>query len=201
MSVAPKFRGSAGRAFLLALLSTCVTHAAAHESKGNARLPTVGAAPEFTLTTQAGNRLTLADLRGKVVAVTFIYATCKDTCPVLTAKMAGLQQKLGADFGPRVRFVSVTVEPEIDTPAVLAAYAQRFGADPAGWSFLTGSSAEISDVVRRYGAFAKRLKPGEVDHLFLTSLIDRRGMLRVQYLGVRFDADEMLRDLRSLLRE
>ena len=96
---------------------------------------------------------------------------------------------------------SVTVEPEVDTPAVLAAYSQRFGADPAGWSFLTGSSAEISDVVRRYGAFAKRLKPGEVDHLFLTSLIDRRGMLRVQYLGYRFDADEMLRDLRSLLRE
>ena len=59
----------------------------------------------------------------------------------------------------------------------------------------------IGDVVRRYGAFARRLKPGEVDHLFLTSLIDRRGMLRVQYLGVRFDADEMLRDLRSLLRE
>ncbi len=201
MSVARKFLGSALRAILLALLGACATQAAAHESKGNARLPTVGAAPEFTLTTQAGNRLSLTDLRGKVLAVTFIYATCKDTCPVLTAKMAGLQQKLGADFGPRVHFVSVTVEPEVDTPAVLAAYAQRFGADLAGWSFLTGSSAEISDVVRRYGAFARRLKSGEVDHLFLTSLIDRRGMLRVQYLGVRFDADEMLRDLRSLLRE
>ncbi len=55
--------------------------------------------------------------------------------------------------------------------------------------------------MRRYGAFAKRVKPGEVDHLFLTSLVDRRGMLRVQYLGYRFDPDEMLRDLRSLLRE
>ena len=103
--------------------------------------------------------------------------------------------------GPRVRFVSVTVEPEVDTPAVLKAYAERFGADLAGWSFLTGSVAEVNDVVRRYGSFAKRVKPGEVDHLFLTSLIDRRGMLRVQYLGYRFDPDEMLRDLRSLLRE
>ena len=112
-----------------------------------------------------------------------------------------IQQRLGADFGPRVRFVSVTVEPEVDTPAVLKAYAERFGADPAGWSFLTGSGTEVNDVVRRYGAFAKRVKPGEVDHLFLTSLVDRRGMLRVQYLGYRFDPDEMLRDLRSLLRE
>ena len=59
----------------------------------------------------------------------------------------------------------------------------------------------IADVVRRYGAFARRAAPGEVDHLFLTSLVDRNGMMRVQYLGYRFDPEEMLRDLRSLLRE
>jgi len=201
VSVAGKCFGSGARLMLLAVLGACVTHASAHEAKGNARLPVVGPAPEFALTTQSGERLSLIDLRGKVLAVTFIYATCKDTCPVLTAKMATLQRRLGADFGPRVRFVSVTVEPEVDTPAVLTAYAKQFDADPAGWSFVTGTGAEIGDVVRRYGAFAKRVKPGEVDHLFLTSLVDRRGMLRVQYLGYRFDPDEMLRDLRSLLRE
>ena len=196
-----KFNGFRRRSILLALLGTCITPAAAHETRGSERLPVVGRAPDFALTTQSGERLSLADLRGKVLAVTFIYATCKDTCPILTAKMATLQRRLGADFGPRVRFISVTVEPEVDTPEVLMAYAQRFGADPAGWSFLTGTGAEIGDVVRRYGAFAKRVKPGEVDHLFLTSLVDRSGMLRVQYLGYRFDPDEMLRDLRSLLRE
>jgi len=183
------------------LLAACALHAWGHASKAKGRLPTVGAAPEFALINQSGNRVALADLRGKVLAVTFIYATCKDTCPVLTAKMAVIQRKLGADFGPRVRFASITVEPEIDTPAVLKAYADRFDADHSGWSFLTGTSREIQDVVRRYGAFAKRLKPGDVDHLFLTSLIDRKGMLRVQYLGYRFDPDEMLRDLRALLRE
>jgi protein SCO1/2 len=115
--------------------------------------------------------------------------------------MALMQRKLGADFGKRVKFVSITVEPEIDTPEVLRDYAKKFDADPAGWSFLTGGSEEIQDVVRKYGAFAKRVKPGDVDHLFLTSLVDRKGVLRVQYLGYRFDADEMLRDLRALLRE
>ena len=187
--------------FLLAALLLCAVPAWGHVSKGNARLPTVGAAPEFALTNQAGERMALKDLRGKVLAVTFIYATCKDTCPVLTAKMAMIQRKMGADFGPRVRFVSITVEPEVDTPAVLKSYAKAHGADLAGWSFLTGSGAEIKDVVRRYGAYAKRVKPGDVDHLFLTSLIDRKGMLRVQYLGYRFDADEMHRDLQSLMRE
>ena len=184
-----------------ALLACLCAQAWGHAAKATGRLPVVGTAPDFALTNQNGERMALADLRGRVAAVTFIYATCKDTCPVLTAKMAVIQRKLGADFGQRVRFVSITVEPEVDTPIVLKAYADKFGADAAGWSFLTGTSPEIQDVVRRYGAFAKRLKPGDVDHLFLTSLIDRKGMLRVQYLGYRFDPDEMLRDLRALLRE
>lgn len=189
------------RSVLLATLCACADQPLAHAAKAAGRLPTVGTAPEFTLTTQSGERLALAGLRGKVLAISFIYATCKDTCPLLTAKMALIQRKLGADFGPRVHFVSITVEPEIDTPAVLSAYAKKFDADPAGWSFLTGASSEIQDVVRRYGAFARRVKPGDVDHLFLTSLVDRKGLLRVQYLGYRFDPDEMYRDLKSLLRE
>jgi protein SCO1/2 len=172
-----------------------------HEAKGDARLAKIGPAPEFALATQDGARLALRDLRGKVVAVTFIYASCVDTCPLLTAKLAGLQAKLGSDFGSRVFFASVTVDPERDTPEVLKRYAQAHGANPAGWAFLTGTAAQIRDVERRYGIFARKNPGGDVDHTFLTSLIDRDGVLRVQYLGVRFDPDEMLGDLRSLLRE
>jgi len=189
------------RTALFVLLAACALHGWSHDSAVKGRLPIVGAAPEFALTDQFSDRVALADLRGNVLAVTFFYATCTDTCPLLTSKMAVIQQKLGADFGPRVRFASITVEPEIDTPAVLKSYAAAHSVDVAGWSFLTGSSAEIQDVVKRYGAFAKRLRPGEVEHLFITSLIDRKGMMRVQYLGYRFDPDEMLKDLRALLRE
>ena len=103
-----------------------------HEATGNARLSKIGPAPEFTLTTQDGARLALRDLRGKVIAVTFIYASCVDTCPLLTAKLAGLQAKLGGDFGARVFFASVTVDPERDTPEVLKRYARAHGANPAG---------------------------------------------------------------------
>jgi len=145
--------------------------------------------------------MSLRDLRGKVVAVTFIYASCTDTCPLLTAKMAALQAKLGPEFGSRVFFASVTVDPERDTPAVLRRYALAHGANPGGWAFLTGSPAEIRDVERRYGVYARKNPAGDVDHTFLTSLIDRNGILRVQYLGVRFDPDELLGDVQSLLRE
>jgi protein SCO1 len=164
-------------------------------------LPRIGPAPEFTLTTQDGQRLSLQELRGKVVAVTFIYASCTDTCPLLTAKMVQLQNRFGADFGSKVFFVAVTVDPQRDTPEVLKRYAQAHGADLAGWAFLTGAAAEILQVTRRYGIYIKKTPLGDVDHTFLTSLIDQSGILRVQYLGVRFDPEELLRDLQSLVRE
>jgi protein SCO1 len=164
-------------------------------------LPRIGPAPEFTLTTQDGNRLSLEELRGKVVVATFIFASCTDACPLLTAKMATLQSRLGADFGPQAFFVSVTVDPERDTPEVLKRYASAHGAELAGWAFLTGTPTEIRDVTRRYGVAYKKTPRGDVDHTFLTSLVDRNGTLRVQYLGVRFDPDELLKDIRSLLQE
>jgi len=164
-------------------------------------LPKIGPAPAFSLTTQEGARLSLQDLRGKVVAVTFIYASCADTCPLLTAKLAGLQARLGTDFGAKVFFVAITVDPERDTPEVLKRYAQAHGVNLAGWAFLTGTPADIQQVARQYGIYAKKRPRGEVDHTFLTSLIDHRGTLRVQYLGVRFDPDELLRDLQALVQE
>jgi len=112
-----------------------------------------------------------------------------------------LQDRLGADFGPRVYFVSVTVDPERDTPEALKRYAEAHRANSAGWAFLTGTPAEIREVARRYGIFFKKTPRGDVDHTFLTSLVDRTGTLRVQYMGIRFDPDEMLRDLQSLSGE
>lgn len=172
-----------------------------HEDDKHARLSKIGPAPEFTLTNQDGKSLSLASLRGKVAVVTFIYASCTDTCPLLTAKMAGIQKRLGSDFGSRVYFVSVTVDPERDTPEVLGRYARAHGADPGGWAFLTGSLVQIREVSRSYGIYVKKQERGDVDHTFLTSIIDQEGTLRVQYLGVRFDPEEMLQDIRSLLQE
>lgn len=172
----------------------------AYPSRADAKLSRIGPAPDFALTRQDGARVALADLRGKVVVVTFIYATCTDTCPLLTAKLVGIQRKLGTD-GARVRFVAITVDPERDTPEALRRYAEGHGAKPPGWVFLTGTEKEIGEVARRYGIYVKKRPAGDVDHTFLTSLIDGEGVLRVQYQGVRFDPGEFLRDLRSLLLE
>lgn len=189
------------RALLLGLSSLACPPSFGHAARANERLPVIGAAPRFTLRRESGKPFASDELRGKVAAVTFIYATCRDTCPVLTSKMVALQRRLGPDFGRRVGFVAITVDPVVDTPEALRRYAEAHGADPAGWAFLTGTPEEISGVVRDFGAFARKNPRGDVDHLYLTSLIDRKGAMRVQYLGYRFDPDEMLRDLRSLLLE
>lgn len=184
---------------LMAVASAIST--SGHESAEQERLPIIDRAPDFQLTNQDGAPTSLRGLRGKVVVVTFIFTSCKDTCPLLTAKMASLQRRLGGEFGSRVRFVSISVDPERDTPEVLKRYAQGYGADLAGWAFLTGSASEIADVARRYAVFHRKVADGDVDHTFLTSIVDGTGTLRVQYLGVRFDPDEFLHDIQSLLKE
>jgi protein SCO1 len=185
----------------LAIVTPVVSRDAPQHTFQDSPLPKIARAPEFTLTSQDGAPVTLADFRGKVVAVTFIYTLCTATCPVLTPMMSFVQDRLGADFGSKIAFVSITVDPERDTPEVLKEYGQAFGANFAGWSFLTGAPAAIQDVTRRYGVYASKTETGDVDHTFLTSIVDPRGILRVQYLGVRFDPEEFRRDLLSLVNE
>jgi len=153
------------------------------------------------LVDQQGGAVSLSDLRGRVLAISFVFTTCSDTCPVVTAKLRDLRRRLGAEFGRRVRFISISVDPLTDTPARLRAFAAKFGADIPGWSFLTGTPAQVDEVVRGFGAYARRSDSGAVDHLNLTSLVDGQGRLRVQYLGYRFQVEEMLADLQALLAE
>jgi len=156
----------------VALLVLPVSLQAAHEA-GDKRLPVIGPAPVFTLTSQDGAPVALADLRGKVVAVTFIYTECPDICPLLTQKMVQVQNELGAKFGAKVAFVSISLDPEHDTPEVLKDYAQ----------------------------FWAKKEDGSVEHTQLTTLVDADGQMRVQYLGARFDPEEFRHDLLSLVAE
>ena len=175
--------------------------APAHEAGQEQRLPTIGAAHDFALTSQDGKEVRLEDFRGRVVAVAFIYASCPDVCPLLTDKMARVQDELGPAFGKEVAFLSITVDPERDTPEVLKGYADAFDADLAGWSFLTGTPAAVREVAQRYGVAVAPAADGQVDHTLLTTLIDRQGVMRVQYLGYRFDEEEFRHDLLDLVNE
>jgi cytochrome oxidase Cu insertion factor (SCO1/SenC/PrrC family) len=100
-----------------------------------------GEVPEFALIERSGRPVRRSDLLGRVWVASFIYTQCTETCPLQTARMAQLQGAFAsaADF----RLVSITVDPGRDTPAALAAYAEKYGADPTRWLFLTGDKGEI----------------------------------------------------------
>src|ERR1700747_65569 len=121
---------------ILAALPLVQVHDTPHQTLKEQLLPKIAPAPEFSLTSQDDGQVTLADFRGKVVAVTFIYTLCTTTCPVLTPMMSFVQDQLGPDFGTRIAFVSITIDPERDTPQVLSEYSRAFGADLGGWAFL-----------------------------------------------------------------
>lgn len=114
-------------------------------------LPVWGAVPAFALTDQQGQIVRDTDLAGKVWVAGFIYTKCTDICPGLTRRMAALQSELQRQglLGGQVELVSITVDPERDTPEVLADYAAAFGADPANWRFLTGDPEAVRHLVVR----------------------------------------------------
>jgi protein SCO1 len=161
-------------------------------------LPEIGSAPPFNLISQDGKPVSLADLRGEVVAVAFFFAGCSTICPLLTQKLIEVQDALGDDFGSKIRFVSITLDPEHDTREVLKDYAAAWHAKLAGWSFLTGPPGVVQEVVDRYGVYAAKTPEGSIDHTLLTSIVDQHGILRMQYIGMRFDPAEFRRDLLSL---
>lgn len=101
---------------------------------------------------QDGKALRFYDdlIKGKIVVVSFIYTTCADLCPITTARLREVKGKLGDIVGPDVSFLSITVDPEHDTPAMLKAFADAFDTGPR-WQFVTGKPKDIETILRKFG--------------------------------------------------
>jgi protein SCO1 len=145
--------------------------------------------PDFTLTAQDGRAVHLSDYRGRLVAVDFIYTRCPlpDVCPRLSANFARLQRRLGS----RVALLSITLDPEFDTPAVLSDYAGRYGADPSIWRFLTGPGDVVQKVAGRFGVVYWP-EENAITHTSSTALIDRDGKLAALVEGSSFTSQQLL---------
>lgn len=110
------------------------------------KLDDLGVLPAFALTDERGEPFTDDALRGHPTIVNFIFTRCDSVCPITTAQMRRVQDKTFKG-GTSIKLVSLSVDPDYDTPDRLAAYAQRFQADPERWRFVTGSSATIQALV------------------------------------------------------
>lgn len=110
-------------------------------ARSTVQLPVYGTVPDFRLVERSGRPVQLEDLLGKVWIANFIFTHCPDECPLMTAEMAQMQVDFAA--APDLRFLSITVDPDRDTPAMLSQYAAQFQADPQRWLFLTGDKRAI----------------------------------------------------------
>jgi protein SCO1/2 len=122
--------------------------------------------PNAALTTQDGKTVRLYDdlLKGKTVAINVIFTECQDVCPLETAMMVQLKRALGDRVGKDIFFYSISIDPERDTPEVLKAYAEKFGAGGPGWLFLTGKADEIKVIARKLGLSRSRNAPTRDGH-------------------------------------
>jgi protein SCO1/2 len=168
------------------------------------RLAVIKSAPGFSLTTQTGATLQSAELKGRVVLVSFIFTTCSGTCPATTHRMGQIQEALktaGLWKPSLVSLVSISLDPERDTSEVLRHYMRLYDCDAQGWTFLTGPAAQVSEVVSAWGMWARPAANGQLDHPSRVFLVDTEGRIREIYDLAFLKPAWVLEDIRALLNE
>ena len=169
-------------------------------------LPDYGKVPEFALRDQHELPVSPADLRGKIWIANFMFASCPDICPILTSKLAGVRLHLHADR-VMAQYVSFSVDPEHDTPAVLAKYVSEHAVDFSDWRFVTGPLAKVEQVI--IGGFKQALqreppepgKPQNIMHGSHFVLVDPALTIRGFYPSDEEGLLRLARDARILSLE
>jgi protein SCO1/2 len=162
--------------------------------------------PDETLVDQDGRAFRLSSLRGSAVLLTFVYTRCPlpDFCPRLDSSFAAVQRAVadGRLSGP-VRLLSVSFDPEFDTPAVLKAHAARAGADPRLWTFATAPRERVEALGASIGLSVVRdgRDPADITHNLRTAVIDHAGRLVQVLEGTRWTTDDALAALRRAGRD
>lgn len=161
--------------------------------KPAAPLPVLGQVPGFDLVSQNNTPFDRKSLEGSVWVADFIFTNCAGPCPRMSGQMRQVQQSVPAS----VKLVSFTVDPDRDTPDVLALYARRYKADPARWTFLTGETAKLDYLAN--DVFHLNRVDGSLYHSTRFVLVDRKGQIRGYYSSSDDDAfPRLMRDAKRL---
>jgi len=195
------------RTWVIAFLLAAVLIAGANrlfrdsERKTTDESSVIGTVPDFRFTTQDGKTLSRADLLGKVWVADFFFTRCPGPCPMMSSRMAEISKELKK--AKDVRLVSVSIDPEHDTPEVLSEYAARLNADPNRWIFLTGPKKEIDEFTTKGMLQVLATDPAGVPtHSTRFLVVDREGRIRsARKLEEPELVQKLLIDIGSLLRE
>jgi len=163
-------------------------------------------APDFTLEDANGRAVALKNLQGKVVVLHFVYTSCPDVCPLHAERIAEIQAMVNqTPMRELVQFVTITTDPERDTPAVMREYGPMHGLDPVNWAFLTSGSNQPEDTTRilaeRFGHTFTRTEDGYQIHGVVTHVIDREGRWQANFHGLEFDPTNLVLYVNALTND
>lgn len=167
------------------------------------RLAVIQPAPDFQLIDAAERPVRSEQLRGHIALVGFIFTTCNGTCPATTHRMAKIHDAL-AERGltkDKVRFLTITLDPERDRPAKLRDYQQLYDIDSPSWKFLTGPVADVKKTIADWGMWARPAANGQLDHPSRVFLVDRQGRIREIYNLEFLRVPWVVEDIESLIAE
>jgi protein SCO1/2 len=159
--------------------------------------------PDFQLTNQNGENVRLQQYRGKVVLVTFLYTQCPfpEKCPMISSKL-GKTRKLIEDVTEgtdKLQVISITIDPENDTPEALKAYSQGLDREVPNWTFLTGSPENVARVASQFGVLYWDEK-GIIEHNMRTIVIDQEGRIDTVLKGSDWKAGQLAAQLKELVK-
>jgi protein SCO1 len=177
-------------AFLVAVFAAVITGVGvlSVQQPQKKSLPVYGETGNFRLTAARGQAFDSIQLRGKVWITTFFFTTCSGICPVMTRNLKSLQERFGSYKD--LEFVSISVNPEQDTPQALSVYARKYGADMDRWHFLTGAREDITRIAVHGFKVGDIREP--VFHSSYFVLVDRNARIRGYYEGTRPEEMERL---------
>ena len=172
-------------------------------------LPVQGQFPHVKLIDQNGRDFSFSQVRGKVLVVAYIYTNCPDICHIISKKMNVFKERMKkSGLQDRVYFISITFDPERDTPDVLRHHAEMMNLDLDNWVFLTGDENAVNAALSVAGMEAIKgpidssgngEQPYTISHRDRISLADKNGRIRKNYKGSEFNPDELLEDIKRLL--
>jgi protein SCO1/2 len=158
--------------------------------------------PDVTMNTIQGQAYPLQKTNGRVRLLEFIYTHCPDVCPVTTMKMVELQEQLKKQglFGTKVEFVTITIDPENDTPEILEEYAERLKMDRSGWTILRGTESQTKEVTQALQFYSEKVDGGLISHSTITYLVDENNNIREKFgMGASLDTSEILSAIDKLV--
>ena len=162
--------------------------------------------PDYTLTNELGRVIRLSEFRGQVLAFTFIFTRCPypDFCPRMTDFFARAQKHLAGepDAPKNVRFLSISFDPEHDTPELLRAYAERHNYDPSRWTLATGAWDQLEPLTGHFGLiFGRDVPPEKMEHNLRTVVVRPSGKIQAILPSNEWQSEDLIREIRAAAAE